>query len=118
MRSGFTYLVLFLSCAFLSCATAAPKTSPELRRAAAAVRLLDGAAPPGFRSAGEVEGRSCAERRGVNPDMAVAREKLKFEAASLRASAVANIACQEEGFSHADGCWKSIRCVGDAGWLP
>ena len=114
MRTGFTFLLL----GFLGCATPTPKTSPELRRAAAAVRLLDGAAPPGFRIAGEVEGMSCAERRGVNPDMAVAREKLKFEAASLKATAVANIACQEEGPSYADGCLKSIRCVGDAGRVP
>lgn len=52
-----------------SCATA--PMSPDLRRAAAQVRLIEGAPPPGL-----------------------------------------------EGVSFSDNCWKSIRCVGDAGRLP
>jgi len=107
----------FLILATCGCATT-PAMSPELRRAAATVRLIDGAPPPGFQMVGEVQGLSCARQGGTNPDMAAAREQLKVEAARRGATAVASIACQEEGASLSDNCWKSIRCAGDAGRLP
>ena len=105
-----------LSLALCSCATA--PMSAELRRAAASVRLIDGPPPPGFQMIGEVEALSCARQAGSNPDAALAREQLKVEAAKRGGTAVASIACEEQGVSLSDNCWKSIRCAGDAGRLP
>jgi hypothetical protein len=112
MAGRSTWLVFL---ALFSCATS---LSPELRRAAAAVRLLDGGPPAGFISLGEVQALSCARRVGSLPDSLAAREELKVEAAKRGATAVASILCREEGVSFGDNCWKSIRCVGDAGKLP
>lgn len=111
VRAWFSILAL------CSCATT-PVMSPELRRAASTVRLIDGAPPPGFQMVGEVQALSCARQAGSDPDMAAAKEQLKVEAARRGGTAVASIACQEEGASLSDNCWKAIRCAGDAGRLP
>jgi hypothetical protein len=108
----------FLILALWGCATAPPMISPEVRRAASAVQLIDGAPPPGFRILGEVEGLSCSGEKSTNPTLPMARDALKMEAARRGATAVASIICQPGNFTFSDNCWKSIRCVGDAGRLP
>jgi hypothetical protein len=100
------------------CACAATPITPELRRSAAVVRLIDGAPPAGFKLVSEVQGLSCARQLGASPDMMAAKEQLKVEAAKVQANAVASIVCAEEGASFSDNCWKAIRCKGDAGHLP
>lgn len=95
------------------CATT-PTMTPELRRAAASVQLIDGPPPAGHELVAPVEHLSCARVVGTTPDMAAAREQLKIEAAMRGANAVASIVCQEEGVSFGDNCWKSVRCMGDA----
>ena len=114
MRRGSVFLILSL----FGCATEAPMMSPQLRRTAAAVRLIDGPPPQGFRIVGEVEGISCSGQKSINPTLAEARDMLKLEAARRGATAVASIICQQGDFRFSDNCWKSIRCAGDAGHLP
>jgi len=115
-RRAVASLTLLLSL-FAACATS-PPMSAEQRRAAASVRLLDGAPPPGHQLLGEVQGLSCVRQAGSSPDMNAAREELKVGAARLGGNAVASIVCREEGTSLADNCWKAIRCVGDAVRTP
>jgi hypothetical protein len=96
-----------------------PRISPDLRRKAGAVVLVDGPPPPGFRAVGQVEGFACQKSLYMGgPSFTAARELLKIEAARRGATTVASILCQEEGTSFSDNCWKSIRCVGDAGTMP
>jgi hypothetical protein len=113
------YLALAIVYLF-GCATTPPpaEISPELRRAVGSVRLLEGPLPPGFRIAGQVEGIACGEEPETVPEMGMAREKLKFEAAKLKATVVAAIFCQEEHWYPLEGCYRVIRCMGDAGNLP
>src|SRR4051794_21577606 len=104
--------------AVVSTACASAQVTPELRRSAALVKLVDGAPPPEFKPFGEVQALSCARKRGASPDTAAAKEQLKIEAARVNANAVTSILCAEEGASFSDNCWKAIRCKGDAGRLP
>jgi hypothetical protein len=108
-------VIVFIS---IVCACAGTAITPELRRSAAVVRLIDGAPPAEFKLVSEVEGLSCARQLGINPDVTAAKEQLKVEAAKAKANAVASIVCAEEGTSFSDNCWKAIRCKGDAGHLP
>jgi hypothetical protein len=112
MEFGQTLLVVGIVIAG-ACATA-PTMTPELGRAAANVKLIDGPPPAGHQLIAPVEHLSCARVVGTSPDMAAAREQLKIEAAMRGANAVASIVCQEEGVSFGDNCWKSVRCMGDA----
>jgi len=89
--------------------------SPEERRAAAAIKLIEGAPPPEFEIIKEVEGLSCAVQSGSSPDMNAAREEMKVEAARVGGNAIASVVCQEGGVLWSSNCWKHIRCVGDAG---
>jgi hypothetical protein len=114
MRNIVRLLTWGAAACLLGCGGTTQQLSPELRRAAAGVRLIDGPPPSGSKLVGQVEYLSCARQLGSSPDMGAAREQLKFKAARLHANAVAAIACQEEGVSLADNCWKSIRCMGDA----
>jgi hypothetical protein len=103
----------------LGCVNRAP-LPPELRRAAATVKLIDGPPPPRRERFGAVQGLSCGSRqRNSEPDAGVARERLKVEAARLGGNAVASVVCREEATNQpADDCWRSIRCTGDALRLP
>ncbi len=112
-RALLTLTVLFAACA------SAPPISPELRRSASTVVLVDGPPPSGFKRLGQIEGFGCQKNLYVAaPSMVAVREQLKVEAARRGATAVVSILCQEEGTSFSDNCWKAIRCVGDAGTLP
>ena len=115
MREILVSLLLFSS----SCATTSSTMSPELRRSAAAVRLLEGAPPAGFQLLGEISGVSCSKVAGGGPpDIAVAKDEMKLEAARRGGNAVASVVCQEVNFDNWNGCLKSIQCIGDAGRLP
>ena len=99
------YLALFVVGLF-GCATTPPpaQISPDQRRAVGSVRLLDGPAPAGFRMAGQVEGIACGQEPKSVPEMAMAREELKFKAAKLQATMVTAIFCQEEHWYPQQGC--------------
>ncbi len=115
-RKGSALLIIVL----VGCATTPPPAaiSPELRRAAGAVHLLDGPVPAGFRIAGSIQGFACGANERIIPQLSLAREQLKVEAARLKATAVAAILCQEERWPYHEGCYRVIRCMGDAGHLP
>jgi len=108
----------FLILAACGCASAPPAISPQIRRAASAVQLIEGGPPAGFRLIGEIEGYSCSALRSTQPTVGIARDSLKLEAARRGATVVVSIICQPGDLPFSDNCWKSIRCVGDAGRLP
>jgi len=113
------YFAPVIVCLF-SCATSPPpaQISPDQRRAVGSVRLLEGPAPAGFRRVGQVQGIACGQRPESVPEMAMAKEELKFKAAELQATLVTAIFCQEEHWYPQQGCYRVIRCMGDAGRLP
>jgi hypothetical protein len=82
------------------------------------VRLLDGPAPAGFHLVGPIQGFACGANEEIVPQVSMAKEQLKLEAAKLKANAVTAILCQEERWPYHEGCYCVIRCMGDAGRLP
>jgi hypothetical protein len=109
MKKAILVVILLSGCAV------AQTLTPELRRAAAAVMIIDGGPPATFRNVAEVQGLSCARQAGSTPDISAAKEHLRIAAAQKGANAIASIVCSEEGVSFRDNCWKSVRCIGDAG---
>jgi hypothetical protein len=100
----------------LAACASAPPIAPDLRRRASAVVLVDGPPPPGFQAIAQVQGIDCQKNLyGGEPSFTAAREQLRLEAARRGATAVASILCQKEAVSWGDNCWKSVRCLGDAG---
>jgi hypothetical protein len=110
-------IAFLLTLVLCGCATSGSEISPALRRAAAAITFLEGAPPSGFQIVGEVRGLSCAKRGSGSPDISVAKDELRLEAAKLGATVVASIVCQEGTFD-TYRCDRAIECTGDAGRLP
>jgi hypothetical protein len=100
-----------------ACATA-PATaplSPDLARAAARVRLMDGRPVTAQRRIRQVQAYSCALDLATEPDRREARERLRVEGARAGGDVVGNIMCDEESGAPAHReCWKVARCTGDA----
>ena len=88
---------------------------PAIRRATAAVELLEGKPAREFGILKEVVGTSCARQVGSSPSLDSARQNMRVEAGKLNADAVINIACEENNnVSFRKNCWKSAECRGDA----
>ena len=97
-----------------ACASTAIE-DPEVRRATAAVELINGKPERQFEILKEVAGTSCARQVGSSPSIESARENMRVEAGKLGANAVINIACEENNnASFRKNCWKSAECRGDA----
>lgn len=110
-RTICTMLALAL---FLGCASTAIE-DPAIRRAAAAVELVDTKPDRPYDILKEVTGLSCARQAGSSPSIDSARQNMKVEAGKLGADAVVNIACEENNsISWSHNCWKSTECKGDA----
>jgi hypothetical protein len=109
-------IIVLSALLFLCTACATTSMTPELRRRAARVRLLEprDAEERPYLLVGEVKGVSCGRQLGSDPSIQAAREKLKLEAAKLGAEAVVDILCEETGVDWAHNCWKAIHCSGDA----
>jgi hypothetical protein len=100
----------------VACMPKQVELTPEIRRAAAGVELLDTAGVQGrlYTILGQVEGLSCARQAGSDPSRDAAREELRVRAAVIGGTAVINIVCQEGQVDWKHNCWRTARYVGDA----
>jgi uncharacterized protein YbjQ (UPF0145 family) len=98
----------------IGCATTAIE-DPMIRRATAAVELVETKPTREFDIISEVTGISCARQVGSSPSIEAAKQNMKVEAGKLGADAVVNIACEENNnVSWKHNCWKNTECKGDA----
>lgn len=105
---------LLISTLLIACETTQLR-DPQIRRQAAAVRVLDGGLPKeGYVILGEVQGLDCSATwySKATPEMAM--QELKASAAAKGANAIANIACENTGWSWVHNCNNSVTCFGDA----
>ena len=88
---------------------------PEVRRKAAAIQILDSStSPASYKIVSAIEGIDCAATyySKATPDMALL--ELKAAAAQKGGNAVANVACENTGWSWEHNCNNSVTCFGDA----
>jgi hypothetical protein len=106
--------MLFGALLLAGCAAASPPSSPEVWRAAAQVRLMDGPPVRPHFKIRSVHARVCARAITSDLDVASAREHLRFEAARVGGDVVGNVMCQEEDALASRDCWRIASCTGDA----
>jgi uncharacterized protein YbjQ (UPF0145 family) len=118
-RSPRSLALLSLPCFLLGtgCATSRLE-DPQFRAQVAKLKVYetDESLPSGSRIIGTVKGMTCKRNAYATDELkqSTAFLQMKQAAVNLRADAVANVVCEEQGTSFATNCWKSIACYGDA----
>lgn len=92
------------------CAT--HRASP-VRLRSAQVQLLDGRPLTNRQSIRQIQTFACTRDAASEPDVALARNDLRIEAARLGGDVVGNIGCHEADSRHHPDCWRVARCMGD-----
>lgn len=110
--------LLVVACLFAlsACTTTTLVKDPEMRRRAAAVQILSSEESTSDKVTiiKEVVGRDCCISCHRDPSEETARTELRIAASKEGADAVANVICQQKGFSLSPACDRSIECRGDA----
>jgi len=114
MKTMLYSLTLLVFISLVSCETV-HYNNPEVRRLAAKIEIVEGNLPADkYELLGVVEGVDCSATWYTKSTSEGAMQKIKAEAAKLRANALINVACENTGMSWKYNCNNSVTCFGDA----